>query len=248
MRLTKARCHRFFCLRSSALAALLCGASLAACGGPSVNQAYKSSIDQRVAALGTSPQRYEAPATTEPMPLAAGQWSRYQLVDADGHPGFITYNIVGETDGAYWLEMLQESYTTRSVILGLIDLGDRKNPASFNVKQLRTKTNDEPVNEIPESVVGLMKPLWKPLVDNLIVDWHEKPQEPAEAPAGTFDACYKVRATVDLAGSTYTSDTWSHPAVPISGAVKSQGVGNPSSMRLIEFGTTGAKSELMGGT
>jgi hypothetical protein len=219
-------------------------ALIAACS-PSVNPAYKASIDQRLAGVQRSEARYEAPASPEPMPLAVGQWSRYELVDAEGRPGFITYGIVGEDGGAYWLEILQESYTSRLVTLMLVDLGDRRDPSTVDVKQMKQKTNDDPVNELPASMLSLMKPMWSPLVDALIVDFHDKPQEPAEAPAGFFDGCYKVQASVSFGGSTWTSVGWSHPAVPISGAVKSRGVDNPSTLDLVELGTSGAKSELM---
>lgn len=217
---------------------------LAACS-PSVNQAYKASIDQRVAGLHPSGTHYDAPASAEPMPIAVGQWSRYKLVDSDGHPGFISYNVVGESDGAYWLEMLQESYTSRLVTLMLVDLGDRRDPSTVDVKQMKQKTNDDAVNELPSSMLSLMKPMWGSIVESLVVDLHDKPQEAAEAPAGSFDACYKVQATVSFAGKSWTSVGWSHPAVPLSGAVKTRGVDNPSAMDLIDFGTTGAKSELM---
>lgn len=231
-------------LRAAALAALLGGLSLGACS-PSVNQAYKASIDQRLAALASSGQRYEAPASAEPMPLAVGQWSRYKLVDDEGRPGFMTYKVVGEQDGAWWLEIVSESYVSRTISLALMDLGNRRDPSTFDVKQMKTKTDDNAVQELPESVVGLMRPLWKPMVDSLTVDWAQKPQEPAEAPAGAFDACYRVRASVAFAGSTWTSDGWSHPAVPINGTVKARGVDNRSSLDLVEFGLSGAQSELL---
>lgn len=218
--------------------------SAVACS-PSVNQAYKSSIDQRVAALHPSGQRYEAPSAPDPMPLAVGQWSRYKLVDNDGQPGFLTYSIVGEEGGAWWLEMVNESYTGRLVTLMLVDLGDRKDPSTVDVKKFKQKNDDDSVTEFPDAMLGLMKSMWGPLTETLVIDWQDKPQEAADVPAGTFDACYKVQGTVSFAGKSWTSTGWSHPAVPINGAVKSRGVDNPSQMDLVEFGVTGAKSELM---
>jgi hypothetical protein len=38
--------------------------------------------------------------------------------------------------------------------------------------------------------------------------------------------------------------SWSHPAVPLSGMVKSQGIDSPTTMELVAFGESGAKSEL----
>jgi hypothetical protein len=227
-----------------AVPAIVLSLLLGACG-PSVNQAYKASIDQRLLALSASDQKYEAPTSAEPMPLAVGQWARYKAVDGEGHPGFASYNVVGQEGNAFWIEMLQESYTSRNVTLMLVDLGDRKTPSSVDVKQMRQKSDDHAVNELPASMLSLMKPIWKPLVDTLIIDWQQKPQEAADAPAGSFDACYKVQATVAFGGKSWTSVSWSHPAVPINGAVKTRGVDNPSQMDLVGFGLTGAKSELM---
>jgi hypothetical protein len=236
------RLSRF--LPTSTVWILTLAGALGACS-PSVNQAYKSSIDQRVATLHPSGQKYDAPAAPEPMPLSVGQWSRYKLVDNEGHPGFISYSVVGEQAGAYWIEMLHESYTSRQVTLMLVDFGDRRDPSTVDVKEMKQKLDDDSVTELPSSMLGLMKPMWGPFVDALIVDWREKPQEAAEAPAGAFDGCYRVQATIAFAGKSWTSESWSHPAVPINGAVKTRGVDNPSAMDLIEFGMTGAKSELL---
>jgi hypothetical protein len=38
--------------------------------------------------------------------------------------------------------------------------------------------------------------------------------------------------------------SWSHPAVPLSGMVRSEGIDKPSSMELVAFGQSGAVSEL----
>jgi hypothetical protein len=76
----------------------------------------------------------------------------------------------------------------------------------------------------------------------IIVNWTGLPQEDAAAPAGRFVGCYKGRTEVTFAGFKSTSVTWSHPAVPISGMVRSLG-DNGSTGELVAFGTTGAKSE-----
>jgi hypothetical protein len=127
----------------------------------------------------------------------------------------------------------------------LIELGDRKDPSTVDLKKFKQKTDNDNVNEFPDAMLGLMKSMWGPLTDALVINWQDKPQENAEAPAGTFDACDKVQGTVSFVGRSWTSTAWSHPAVPINGAVKSRGVDNPSQMDLVEFGLTGAKSELM---
>ncbi|HVZ34797.1 MAG TPA: hypothetical protein VG963_20360 [Polyangiaceae bacterium] len=225
-------------------AGLVLGAALSGCGGASTNAALKANIDQEVAAIHSSGQKYAAPASADPLPLAVGQWSRYEMVDDQGRPGFISYSVVGQESDAYWIEIIHESYVSRVVSLMLVNLGDRKNPNTIEVKRMKQKVDNRSPNEFPASMLGLVKSIWKPLVDSMVVDWHDKPQDAAEVPAGSFDACYKAQATVAFGGKSWTTDVWSHPAVPINGAVKSQGVGQANGMQLVEFGLTGAKSEL----
>jgi hypothetical protein len=38
--------------------------------------------------------------------------------------------------------------------------------------------------------------------------------------------------------------SWSHPAVPLSGMVRSVGIDRPNTMELVAFGLSGAVSEL----
>jgi hypothetical protein len=55
-----------------------------------------------------------APPSFEPLPLAPGQWSRYKMTDDKGQPSFLTYKILSEESGAYWIETLHESYFGRT--------------------------------------------------------------------------------------------------------------------------------------
>jgi hypothetical protein len=225
------------------IAFLVLALGVAGCGA-SIDPALQASIDQRVGAIHSTGQKYEAPTSAEPLPVTVGQWSRYEVTDDKGKPGFLSYSVVGEEAGAHWIEVIQETYANRIVSLMLIDLGDRRNPDTISVKRLKQKVGNHAPNETPAAMLGLLKSTWKPLVDGLIVDWRQKPQESAEVPAGQFEACYKVQATVSFGGKSWTTDVWSHPAVPINGAVKTHGVDKPNSMQLVEFGLTGAKSEL----
>ena len=77
----------------------------------------------------------------------------------------------------------------------------------------------------------------------LVINWQGLPQESAAVPAGKFDGCFKARTDAQWGPWRSVADSWSHPAVPLSGAVRSQGVDRPFTMELAAFGTSGAVSE-----
>jgi hypothetical protein len=70
------------------------------------------------------------------------------------------------------------------------------------------------------------------------------PQEDSEVVAGRFSGCFKARTDASYGPWHAASMSWSHPAVPISGLVRSQGIDHPTTMDLVAFGDTGATSEL----
>ena len=211
--------------------------------GQSVNAASKADVDKQIASLQRSSKSYDAPASFEPMPLATGQWAKYKMVDEEGQPSIATYKVVGEEAGAHWIEFEQKTYYGENVTLMLANLGDRRDPDTIKIHRLKTK-NDGTVTEQPPQVLGLMKSMWKPILSNLVIHWERLPQQPATVPAGTFASCYKQRTTVSFVGISRTSDTWAHPAVPMSGTVKSVGVDKPFTMELVGFGLTGASSSI----
>ena len=114
----------------------------------------------------------------------------------------------------------------------------------FEVRAMKQKIDDNTPTEFPAAVVGLMKALWKPMVESLVIDWQGKEQDDARVPAGVFKRCYQDYTTVSLFGSSKTTRNWAHPAVPMSGSVRSQSTDSTFSMVLLEFGLDGAKSEI----
>jgi hypothetical protein len=209
--------------------------------GASVNQAYKADIDRRVAALRPGSTSFPASDATEPMPLAVGQWVEFEVVDSKQRPGFMTTKIVGQDGDAFWIETLNASYTGKTETRMLVNLGNRKDPDTVEVKAF-TLRHDGKITEYPSNLLGMMKSIWKPFVHNLIISWVDLPRDDAQVPAGSFAGCYKKRSTVNFGGYEQTSDAWQHPAVPITGLVHSVGVDKPGSMDLVAFGTEGATS------
>jgi len=216
-----------------------------ACGS-SINQANKTDIDARAAALTNGSASFAAPSGFSPMPIAVGQWAEYYNVDDDGKSSFMTMKIVGQQGNAFWFENESKTYYGTTASLMLMEMGDRTNIDS--VKVLASKTMDEKgqVQETPQEIIGMMQSMMKNNAIGLVVNWANQQQETTSVPAGTFANCYKARSDVSVMGIKMSAMVWGHPEVPISGTVKSEGIGEKNSMTLVGFGTTGAKSVFPG--
>jgi len=226
---------------------VLAGAVLASLGSasqPSINAAAKSDLDRRLLAIQPSERSVPAPTIGEPLPITPGQWVTLKETDKDGHPTLATYKILAMQDGAYWYEVSTDSYYGHTAAKMLLFIGDRTSVASFEVRAMIMKDHDGRVTEVPPPTLSLMRSSWESLADQLVVQWNNLPQEDVRVLAGTFAGCYKGRSTVEFAGYSATSDVWYHPAVPLSGTVKSVGIDRPSTVELVDFGFEGASSEL----
>ena len=217
---------------------------LSACG-PSIDPAAKADIDRRVSALqpGASAVPAPAPGVFAPMPFAVGQWTQYKTTNDKGEPGFLTYKIIGQEGDAVWLEVVHESYTGRTIQKMLVAFGNRMDPNTVEIRAVSTKDAKGRVQEMPPPVISMMQSTYRGAVSMLIISWQGLPQESASVPAGKFDGCFKARTDAQWGPWRSVADSWSHPAVPLSGAVRSQGVDHPFTMELAAFGTSGAVSE-----
>lgn len=224
------------------VAAAAAALSLTACG-PSIDPAAKADIDQRIAALSNASTTVPAPSTFEPMPLAPGQWTRYKMVDDKGQPSFVTYKVLGEEGGAFWIEMVHDSYSGRMIQKILASFGSRRDPAEVEIRAAKTKDTKGNVNELPPSVMPMVQSLYRGAVASLVLRWQGLPQEGTTVPAGHFDGCYRARSEAQWGPWKSVADSWSHPAVPLSGAVRSQGIDKPFTMELVAFGLSGATDD-----
>ena len=224
------------------LAAGLAALVLPACG-PSIDAAAKADIDGRVAALHASTVSFPAPTGFVPMPLAAGQWTQHKLVNEKGEPSFITYKILRQDGDAFVIETVFEGYTGKTMQQMVVAFGSRTDPSQIEIRGFKMKDHKGHVNELPSGVMPMMQSMYKSAVSMLVVNWQGMPQEDATVPAGRFTGCYRVRTDAQWAGFRSVSDSWSHPAVPLSGMVRSKGVDKPTTMELVAFGTSGAASE-----
>jgi hypothetical protein len=224
-------------------AAILLSSLSVACG-PSIDSAARADIDQRIAAMAPSGAAFQMPLGLTPKPIVVGQWTQHKLVGEKGQPSLVTYKIVGEESGAYWVEVANESYYGKTVNKMLIAMGDRSNPATMEIRAVKMKDKKGQVTELQGPMIALMKSVFQSSVNMLSVSWVGLPQETVNVVAGPFGGCFK--AVTDASWGVWHSSatSWMHPTVPISGLVKSVGISSPSTMELVGFGDSGATSEI----
>jgi hypothetical protein len=222
--------------------ALACSSLLAACG-PSIDPAAKADIDRRVAALGAPRQTFPAPGGFVPMPFAAGQWTRHKLVDDKGTPSFVTYKVLSQEGDAFWLEVVTDSYSGRTMMKMLLAIPNRMDPNSIDIRAVSMKDRNGRVTNLDGPVLQMLRSTYQGTLSTLVMSWQGLPQEDASVPAGTFAGCFHARTDASWGPWHSANNSWSHAAVPLSGLVKSQGIDKPTSMELVEFGMQGAVSE-----
>jgi hypothetical protein len=239
MRAMNTRIHRLPLL---AVLSTLALALVSACA-PSIDPAAKADIDQRVAALSAPRQTFPAPSGFVPMPFAAGQWTRHKLVDDKGQPSFMTYKVIAQEGDAFWMEIITETYTGRTMMKMLLAIPNRMDPNTIDIRAVSMKDKNGHVTNLDGPMLSLLRSTYQGTLSTLVMTWQGLPQEDAAVPAGTFAGCYRARTSASWGPWHSANTSWSHAAVPLSGLVKSQGVDKPTSMELVDFGLTGAASE-----
>ncbi len=212
--------------------------------GPSIDPAAKADVDRQIARLAPTQQAYPATPAFTPRPLAVGQWTQTKLVDDKGQPSLMTLKIVGAQGDAFWVENVHESYMGKTVTKLLLFFGDRSNPSTMEIRQVKMKDKNGHVNQFDGPMISLMKSMWQGTVSSLSVTWQGLPQEDATVTAGAFTGCFKARSDVAIGPFHAAATSWSHPAVPINGLVKSVGIDKPNTTELVAFGESGATSEI----
>ncbi|HEY7373820.1 MAG TPA: hypothetical protein VIF57_16790 [Polyangia bacterium] len=249
--------------RTRLLCGLIATVALTGCAAP-VDPVAKAEMDARIAGLRTASTIVPAPAAFESMPLAVGQWAEYELTTRSDQPQFLTQKVVAqEEDGVFWFEIVHDSYDGRTVEQLLVAVGDRRDPAKVELRAVRMRDGNGPVTTlsrgdlwVAKNQLSLTGRYWDDAVDAaLIINWRGQPQEATIVPAGRFDGCYCKHSESLLSRWVHgrrAQDSWSHPAVPLSGLVRLQAYfvvdGRAKAphvvSELVAYGTTGARSEL----
>lgn len=211
------------------------GLLIGACGA-SVNPAFKAQIDTRIAAAQQSDSRFAASAETNAGQLKAGTWALYKLTNNKQRPSLVTYKILSEDHGAYWIETISESYTGRLVQLMKVYFGPGTPPSEIRVDQVLQKHNDDDVTHVPTPLLRMMGGVYGAMLKHLTTSWQGSPQEDITVRAGTFEQAYRIRSEVAFGPMRSTSDVWYHSEAPVGGTVKTVSIENGSMMELLDFG------------
>jgi hypothetical protein len=219
--------------------AVLLLVSLAGGCATGFDPAAKADIDRRVTALRPPAQTIPAPTASTPLAPAVGQWTQHVMVDDQGRPSFLTMKLVGEDLGSYWLELLEETYSGRRLTQLLIYFGDR---TALDIRAIKTRIGTGPVKEATREELGTSRADWAGILSMLAGGWEGAPQEESRVPAGIFGGAYQ-RQIERWGPFQDTSKVWLHPAVPISGVVRSQSTQRKNRLELIAFGERGGVTE-----
>ncbi len=206
----------------------------------STNPEVKANIDKQLSALTKKSRSFEPPIQAEPLPPKVGQWVKIKTVDKKGLPGFSTYKIIGEQDGAIWYEVEQEQYSGRSVIKMLIVL-NRSDISATEIRQvIQWHGKGKPI-VMDEAALALTRGMFRKTLNMMTISWENMPKEDVTVPAGEFKQSFKFSAKTSIGLFSFKSENWCHPEVPINGIVKSEGE-NGFKMELVDFGHSGATS------
>ena len=208
-----------------------------------VDAAAKADLDRRLAQMQTSEETYPPSESFLPMAFVVGQWTEYRLTNDKGVTALLTYKLVGEENGGYWLETINESYQGREATKMLVVLLAGRDPANMEIRALKIKKGkDAPVDVDPGDLVSL-RAQYRSTLDLLAMSFEGEDKDDMRVPAGHFIGCYEVQ-TADAWGPWHApSIVCSHPSVPLSGVVRAKSLGKPGLVELVSFGAGGAESE-----
>ncbi|MBC8131990.1 MAG: hypothetical protein H7X95_03340, partial [Deltaproteobacteria bacterium] len=66
----------------------------------------------------------------------------------------MTYKVVGQDNGAFWVEMSQESYMGKTITKMLLSIGDRMNPQSVDIRAVKMRDKDGKVTEFDPNMLA----------------------------------------------------------------------------------------------
>jgi hypothetical protein len=191
------------------------------------------------------PSDVARPTSQALAPFAVGQWAKYKVHSGEGSTSQLMYKIVGQEEGAHWLEIVRGEPNAGNVLQLLVSVKDRSDANSLEIKAAKILMPNRHVRDIRGRMLEPMADGYKrALADSFLPALGGAPQKDVTVPAGTFHGCYQVKQNADTKQGSTSYDACVHPAVPISGVVRSEQVGGKSKTELVGYGMTGAVSDL----
>lgn len=225
-------------------ACLLCPLFVWDCKGePKEDQAPAQSA-AAAARPDAGQKEYPAPGGYTPKPFKPGQWAKIQITKEGEAPTETTFKIFAQEGSAFWLEMETKMTSGPSISQALIELDPTMALHPDRIKQFRIKLPTGQIQDVPSAILQTAaKPLLDQLASNRFNEAEKAPRADASSKAGHFKGCVVQEEERELLGMKIHLKTWSHPAIPIAGFVRSEGEsgGKKITIELLEFGETGAQ-------
>jgi hypothetical protein len=233
-------------MRGGARSAVLVVAALAlgACARSGIDAAAKADLDRRLSQLAVSEETYPPSEGFIPMAFVVGQWTQHRIIDENGEPALLTFKLVGQDSGGYWVEMLTESYHGREAVKMFVVLNSGRDPAGMEIRFLKLKVGDGAPIELEGAALDRARDAYHDDLDLLASVFEPADRDDFHVPAGHFVGCYAAQTKEPWGPWDVPSVICSHPSVPLSGVVHAQPVGKVGVMELVAFGLTGARGEL----
>lgn len=198
------------------------------------------------AAPNAAQKSFPSPANFDLVPLAVGQWIRLQVTTEGQAPSQTFIRIVGKEGNAFWCEVEQGGPAGPVVMQFLMDEASRNDFKPNSIKRLRLKT-PAGVQELSGAALSASSALTEKYITLIGKPKLDKAERgDASVGAGDFKGCYIHEYDQKIIGVSLKIKSWNHPAVPINGFVRSEGMANgaKTTTELMEMHMDGAKSAM----
>ncbi len=168
--------------------------------------------------------------------LAVGQFVEYR----NGSKRY-GWAVVGEQDGALWMQLVADVEGQTMAMQMLVDIQDGSQIHTAKPKRMKFKIPGRGVQEVDGAMLGMgdkMRGQGTFLLDMSAEEVNQATREDVAVKAGRFSGAYRWKGKTKRGEATF----WSHPSVPITAIVK--GVDDEGTWELVKYGMSGAKSEL----
>lgn len=226
-----------------ALLVLALSSPLFAACGPTVDPAAKADLDRRLAEIATNEETFPPSESYLPMTLVVGQWTEHRLTDDKGRASLLTNKLVGQENGAFWLETVRQSAQGREATKMLVAMLSGRDPDGMEIRALLLKKGDAPPTQVDPGMIPQVRGQYRAVLDLLAMSVESEEKDDLRVPAGHFIGCYTVKTKVAWGPWQTMSDVCSHPSVPLSGVVRAKPIGQSSLLELVGFGSSGATSD-----
>lgn len=208
--------------------------------------AGSAAVSSAAASAGATAPVSPGESPLSPHEWAAGQWTRHRMT-LNGTESTLTYKVLKQDGDDYLLEVVtkNKAHPQGTILQITMTMKSLKDPRGSQIKGAKIKLPGGAVQEFKGALLGPMQSMYKGLLGIVNVpDVRSLPREDVTVAAGQFKGCFKHANPPSFAGMSTKGTSYVHFSVPISGIVKTLGPDGKTQMELLEYGFTGAKSEM----